>query len=296
VKTVLVTGAGGFVGRALVPFLKGKGCTVRALERGPGLENRDWAKDLEGVEAVVHLAGRAHRMDEDPSSSADAYARDNVLATRALAEGCAKAGVKPVVFASTVKVIGEFTTPGAPFTEATRCLAQDAYGVSKAAAEDELLRRLPSATVLRLPLVYGPGMKGNMAALWKAVGRGLPLPLAGIDNLRSLLYVGNLCDAVYTALLCEAARGKTFLLRDGEDLSTTDLARRIGRAQGRTARLVKAPQMALRWAARLSGKGAAAERLLGSLQVDDALFRATTGWKPPYTVDQGLAACAQERR
>lgn len=307
-KRVLVTGGGGFVASWLLPVLVGEGWSVRATMRRAtrgcppagveaafvdDLKRADWESLLADIDAVVHLAGRAHRMGEG-TESAEAYHGDNVGVTEALAREAARRGVQSFVSASSVKAMGEATPLDAPWNEESPCRPIDSYGATKLKAE-EALRAMPGlrATILRLPLVYGPGVKGNMAQLWRLVRAGWPLPLAGVRNKRSLLFVGNLSDAILRCLHCESAQGETFLLRDGEDLSTPELIRRIARAENRPSRLFPVPAGLLRTGASLVGRGASADRLLGSLVVDDSKIRTRAAWLPPFSVDEGLAATAR---
>jgi nucleoside-diphosphate-sugar epimerase len=291
---VLVTGATGFVGRAALAALA-PAMALRAAARdddaalpsgvervavgavGPGT---DWRRALDGVDAVLHLAARVHVMR--PGRDEDALcAAVNAAGTRRLAEAAAAAGVGRFVFLSTLKVLGD-ASPGRPFTEADAPAPVGAYAASKWQAEQALAETPGLAvTILRPPLVYGPGVKGNFGALLRLAGSGLPLPLGAIENRRSLLYVGNLVDAIRAALAAPARPGcRTYLVRDGEDVSTPELLRRLG------ARLLPGPPALL---ARLV-PGGIAERLFGSLQADDARFRRDHGWTAPFSLDQGLAA------
>jgi nucleoside-diphosphate-sugar epimerase len=309
VTRILVTGANGFVGRALVPVLEAAGHTViRAIRRADGDStgtvraapelgpNGDWRALLEDVGAVVHLAARVHVMRDRAIDPLATFRRINVEGTRRLAEDAAAAGVGRLLFVSSVKVMGE-TDLGRPFNEDDPPQPADAYGQSKREAEHAVLdvaaRSRLEAVVLRPPLVYGPGVKGNFAALLGACHRGWPLPLGAVDNRRSLLYVGNLTDAIATAVTHPAAAGRTYFVRDGEDLSTAELARRTATALGRRARLLPVPPALLAFAGRLLGRDAAVRRLLGSLRIDDTRLRNQLDWHPPFTVQQGLANTAE---
>ncbi len=309
-STVLVTGATGFVGRALVPALLGLGHRVISAVRpnhesiGAGTEARmigdigpdtDWRDVLDGVEAVVHLAARVHVMVETSQDPEALYRQTNVEGTRRLAIEAAAAGVKRLVFLSTVKVNGE-QTPGDPFTEADRPRPAGPYARSKWAAE-EALTEVAAKTgieiiILRPPLVYGEGVGGNFLSLLKLCRSAPPLPFSAVENARSLIYLGNLVAAIAAALEHPAAAGKTFLVRDGEDLSTPELIRRTAAALGRPARLFPLPLYFVRLLARITGKSAAIERLLGSLRVDDGKIRRELDWTPPFTVLQGLGRTA----
>jgi nucleoside-diphosphate-sugar epimerase len=282
-----VTGAGGFVGRALCPALRRGSWSVIAAGRretgdiGPAT---DWRPLLDGAEAVIHLAARVHVM-RDAGGDSEAFDRVNHRATARLAAQAAEAGVRRFVFMSSVKVHGDASDR--PLSGAAAPAPCDAYGRSKLAAETALARHAGTMTavMLRPPLVYGPAVKGNFLSLLRAVDRGLPLPLAAVDNRRSLIYLGNLVDAARAAL--EAPPG-VYLPSDGEDVSTPVLIRRVAAALGRPARLFPVPPALLRAVAAAAGKGEAYARLAGSLVVDGAL----PGWRPPCTMAEGLADTA----
>ncbi len=319
---VLVTGANGFIGRALCAHLAARGdevvAAVRDLDRavppigGPMTQsplacaravavgeigaNTIWRPALDGVEAVVHAAAQAHAGARlDPESLARIFAV-NVAGARALAEAASAAGVRRFVFLSTVKVLGETTEGRAPFSESDPLAPDpnDAYARAKAAAEIELAdvaaARGLSTVILRPPLVYGPGARANFAALVRLVQMAPPLPFASIANRRSLLFLGNLVDAIALALDRPGAAGEIFLVRDGEDVSTPELIRKMAVHLHRPARLFPCPSALLRQVARLAGLGAPAGRLLDSLALDDRKIRDRLGWRPPYSLDQGLAA------
>ncbi len=304
---VLVTGASGFVGSALCRVLAAEGFDVVAGVRqgadAAGMETRalgdlgearDLGAALAGVDAVIHLAARAHVMAERAADPLDLYRRVNRDGTRRLAQAAIDAGVKRFVFLSSIKVNGEATS-GAPVTEADRPAPEDAYGTSKWEAEQALAELSAGGgietVVLRAPLVYGPGVKANFLSLVKLCDSALPLPLGGITgNTRSLIYLGNLTDALRSALMQATAAGWTYLVSDGEDVSTTGLVRRIRRALGRPPRLVPVPAFVLRAALTVAGRRSAADRLLGSLAIDGGRIRRELGWSPPYTMDQGLQA------
>lgn len=304
--TVAVTGATGFVGRALCRRLLDDGLRVVALVRAepaavpPGVETRvvgdlaavkDFAPYLQDVDAVAHLAARVHVMNPTPADAA-LFQAVNVTATRRLAEGAADAGVGPLLFLSSIKVNGEGRDT--PYTADDPPAPADPYGRSKAEAEAvlaEVARQKGLAvTIIRPPVVYGPGVKANVAALARLCDSALPLPFGATRNARSLIALDNLVDAVARALMAPQAAGKTYLVRDGEDLSTGELIRRIRGAQGRPARLVPVPQGLMTAGLRLIGRGGLVDRLFGSLTVDDSAIRRDLGWTPPLTVDQGLAA------
>ncbi|MBI4294361.1 MAG: NAD-dependent epimerase/dehydratase family protein [Betaproteobacteria bacterium] len=308
---VLVTGASGFVGARLCAELLARGASVRAPLRRPGalaprtgLETfaiEDLAsspidpKWLAGVDAVMHLAGFAHRFKGDPGADADSIRRINVEATEVLARAAAKARVRRFVYASSIKVNGEDSGTGS-FSAGDTPGPRDEYGRSKLAAET-ILRRLAGEcgmeiVIVRPPLVYGPGVKANFLRLLEAVDRGLPLPLAGLQNRRSLVHVGNLADALIACACRSAAAGKTYLVCDGEDVSTAELISRIAAALGRQARLFPFPLALLRLAARGAGKLPEIERLTGNLVLDGGPIRKDLLWRPPFTLQQGLAETA----
>lgn len=322
IKHVLVTGASGFIGRVLCDALAAAGHTVRVASRGLGepaqdeanrnvasspsaVQSRvavgtigpdtDWSSALEGVDAVVHLAGQTH---VPPNASAEVLAElrsVNVAGTERLARMAATAGVKRLVFVSSIKVSGEQSV-GAPFAETDQPNPHDAYAVSKWEAEN-LLRQIAADTglevvIVRPPLVYGPGVGGNFVRLMEAVARGIPLPLGCVRNARSLVYVGNLANALVVCLAHEAAAGQTFLVSDGTDLSTPELVRKLAHAMNRPARLLPIPAFLIRLAAAMAGRPDAARRLLGSLAVSSGKIREKLGWVPPYTLAQGLEETA----
>lgn len=307
---VLVTGATGFVGRHLVPLLLERGHAVRAAVRRPdglpaGVETAaiagidaytDWSAALDGVEAVVHLAARVHVMRDSAADPLAAFRAVNRDGTARLAESAAAAGVARFVYVSSIKAVCDESRPQ-PVTDATPPDPHSPYGVSKREAELALAevaaRTGMQACVLRPPLVYGPGVGGNFRTLLELVRRGVPLPLGAVDNHRSLLFVGNLADAVERCLTHPGAAGGTFLLHDGDPPSTPTLIREIAGALGVSARLIPMPAGALALAARLAGRSAAWDRVGGTLVVDDRGIRDALGWVPPHGRAQGLRATAE---
>ena len=295
---VVVTGAAGFVGRTLCPMLAAAGHEVSAITRdaipeiGP---DTDWNTALAGAGAVVHLAARVHVTEEPAADPLTAHRRINTLGTRHLAEAALAAGVRRMVFVSTIKVNGE-NTPLEPFRATDVAAPRDPYGISKREAEQALFQvageSAMEAVVLRPPLVYGPGVKGNFLSLLRVCSKAPPLPLARVANRRSLIYVGNLADAILRCLTHPAAAGRTFLVSDGEALSTPELVRRVAAALGRPARLFPVPPALLRLAGRLTGKSSAVERLLDSLAVDDREIRQVLDWNPPFSMSRGLQETA----
>ncbi|MSQ48874.1 MAG: NAD-dependent epimerase/dehydratase family protein [Betaproteobacteria bacterium] len=281
---IVLTGASGFIGSALVPALRTRGHQVVALDRaavGDIAGFTAWPTHLAGADAVVHLAALAHA----PGVDQERLRAVNVDAALALGKAAAAAGVKMLLM-STVKVLGEETTQR-PFDDSSPLALQDAYGRAKAAAETALRAVSGLAlTVLRPPLVYGPGVKANFLALMRAVERGWPLPLSSIKNCRSLVYVGNLAHAVVHCLESPLAVGKTYGVSDGAPLSTPALCRALGSALGRPARLFPLPPALLEIAP-------SAKKLTRSLVVDDSAIRHELGWTPPHTFEEGLRLTAK---
>jgi len=310
-RRILVTGAGGFIGSALVPALSAAGyATRRAVRRLPEQqspegettavgdidETTDWTEALRDIEIVLHLAARTHVLHETASDPLAAYRRVNVKGTRRLATQAAAAGVRRMVFLSSIKVNGERTF-ARPYTEDDTPQPEDAYGTTKWEAE-QTLRAIGRETglevvILRPPLVYGPGVKGNFLRLMKLVSRGSPLPLASVRNQRSMVYVGNVVDAILTCIKAPAAAGRIYLVSDGHDLSTPDLVRALARCLGVAPRLFPFPPSFLMLAASLVGKREEAARVLGSLQVDSSRIQRELGWRPPRMTEDGLAQTAR---
>jgi nucleoside-diphosphate-sugar epimerase len=284
---VLVTGASGFIGRATCLAMEKQSWKVVRATRENGSLERGWP--LQGVDAVVHLAGIAHQLSGQDAEST--YMELNANATERLARAAATAGVRRFVFMSSIKVNGERTPVDRPFRAGDAPRPQDRYARSKWQAEQALARVATETglevAVLRPPLVYGPGVKANFLRLVRLVERRLPLPLGAVDNRRSLLFVGNLADLIVLAASSPKVAGRTLLAADGEDLSTPQLVRELGRALGVSPTLVPVPVGALRIAGTLCGKRAEVERLVDSLAVDIADTRAI-GWQPAMTPRQGI--------
>ncbi len=299
----LVTGATGMVGRVLCELLIARGYGIIPAVRQPaGLSNEvvtgeigpttDWHMALLGCDAVVHLAARVHVMEDTAQNPLALYRATNADATLNLARQAARAGVRRFVFISTIKVNGEGRD--APYRETDVPAPKDAYAISKWEAEQGL-RQIAAETglevaILRPPLVYGPGVKANFRRLLDTVARGWPLPLGAIRNRRSLLYLGNFVDAIRVCVEHPAAAGQTFLLDDGQAVSTPQLVRAVAHALDRPAHLLAVPVKVLEFAGALLGKRAAVARLAGSLWVDSSLIRSRLGWTPPYSMEAGLAA------
>ena len=249
---------------------------------------------LQGVQVVVHLAARVHVMTDQASDPHQEFRRVNVGWTDQLARSAALQGVRRFVYLSSIKVNGEQTV--VPFTEQDPPKPQDPYGVSKWEAE-QALDRVSTSTgmetvVVRSPLVYGPGVRGNFLQLLNILHQGIPLPLANIRNQRSLVYLENLVDAVIRCIQNPRAAGRTYLVRDGEDLSTPELVRRLGAATGSKVCLWPCPTSLLYWLGQVSGKRGMIDRLVGSLQVNSSKIQTELNWHPPFTVDTGLSVTA----
>lgn len=310
--TTLVTGANGFVGSALCARLRKDGAPVRGAVRSsnvrPGgtegvtidglASDTDWSEALKNVEQVVHLAARVHVMNDKSPDPLAEFRRVNVEGTAALARQAAVAGVRCFVFLSSVKVNGEFTEVGKPFTADDVPAPEDPYGVSKLEAE-QLLRQIAGETgmevvIIRPPLVYGPGVKANFESMMRWLARGVPLPLAAVtENRRSLVVLDNLVDLIVTCLNHPAAANQTFLVSDGEDLSTAQLLKRMGAAMGHPARLFYVPPALLKLGATVLNKPGIYQRLCGSLQLDITKTRQLLGWTPTVSVDEGLRRTAE---
>ena len=280
---VIVTGASGFVGRALCSVLVTHGHNTTGLGRGHTGDlgsGPEWPSLIAGAEVVVHLAAIAHTKISDVARARTV----NVDAAVSLGRAAAAAGAR-LIFVSSVRAVGDETSD-APLVEADVTRSKDGYGRLKAEAEAQLqaIRNL-SLTILRPPLVYGPGVGGNFLALMRAVKRGWPLPLANIRNRRNLVYLGNLVDAIACAVENPKSIGKTYFVSDGPSISTPDLVRAIARSLGCPTRLLPCPGMLLDMVPQL-------RRLTRSLEVDDGAIRRELGWYPPYTFEQGLRATA----
>jgi nucleoside-diphosphate-sugar epimerase len=308
---VLVTGASGFIGSALLRRMLGDGWAPRAALRrstsevpagvtivpaAPLETDFDWHPAVAGCEAVVHTAARVHMLSDPSRSPLAEFRRVNVDGAVRLARQAAAAGVRRFVFLSSIKVNGEVTRPGQPFTPEDTPAPLDSYGTSKHEAE-VALRGIGTEmgmeiVIVRPVLVYGPGVKANFRAMLRWLERGRPLPLGAIHNRRSLVGLDNLVDLLTVCVRHPAAANETFLVSDGEDLSTTELLRRAADALGRRARLIPVPEQLLRMTATLAGKGDLARRLLGSLQVDIRKTRTVLGWTPLVSVDAGLRSTA----
>ena len=303
---ILVTGANGFVGKSLCAELSLRGHAVRMASRvavdefanfeqvisgsiGP---DTNWLSALNDLDAVIHLAARVHVMKDTAADPLAEFRKVNVAGTLNLARQAAAMGIKRFVFLSSVKVNGEYTLSGQAFTELDIAAPQDAYGVSKHEAEMGL-RQIALTTgmevvIIRPPLVYGPGVKANFAALMRAVQRGWPFPLGTVHNQRSLVALDNLVDFIVACTVHPHAANQTFLVSDGQDLSAAELVQGLARAASVSAYLLPVPVWVLQAAAALAGKGDAMQRLCGNLQVDTSKARKLLDWMPPVSVNDGL--------
>lgn len=313
-KTFCVTGANGFVGRHLVRLLLENGCRVRAaLRRTPRVGtpeeatkdspllsthivgnidgDTDWTGLLDGVDIVIHLAARVHVMKDTAGDPAAEFRKVNLEGTKRLAEESARAGVKRLVFVSTIKVNGE--GQNAPYSEDSPVAPVDAYAESKAKAE-AALRSIASETgleytTLRPPLVYGPHVGANFLRLLRAMDRRLPLPIGAITAKRSMIHVQNLASALLTCSTHPKATNKTYMVSEGEDISTSDLARRLATLMNRRVFLPPVPVPALRVAGRLLNCDDVIHKLTAPLTVDSSRICKELGWIPPVSLDAGLA-------
>jgi len=304
---ILLTGASGFVGKAVLKTAQQRGIKIRPvyrlndLAKGqpeavllPGMNRAtDWSQALLGVDVVIHAAARSHIMREVTVDNLAEYRIVNVEGTVKLARMAAAAGVRRFVFISSIKVNGEVTEPGRPFTADDPPAPDDAYGLSKAEAEMQLRQVAQEmgmeVTIIRPPLIYGSGVKGNFGTLISLVRRGLPLPLGGVTyNRRSLVGIDNLVDLLLLCAYHPKAANQTFLISDGEDLSTTELLSRIGNALRKPVCLLWVPVGIISFIAGLFGKKVISQRLLCSLQVDIYKTCDLLNWKPSVSVDEGL--------
>ena len=304
---ILVTGATGFAGREVCRQLHDLGHTLIGTTRNQGLRvgpgniqlhyvpefsgDMDWSEAVADVDVVIHLAARVHQMNDRVADPLSEYRRVNVDATKSLAFAAVKAGVQRLVFLSSIKANGE-KTDGNAYSEEDIPTPVDAYGLSKWEAEQALAAIVDSndmeLVIIRSPLVYGPEVGGNFAALAKAVIKKWPLPVGAVINRRSLVYVGNLASAIVTCLDHPNASGETFFVSDGEDLSTGDLVRHMANAAGVKAHIIQCPLWLLHLAGTLIGRRQAIGRITESLQVESTKIRRVLSWSPPYTVREGL--------
>ena len=307
-RRILVTGASGFVGQALVAHLVGLDSNevvammraspanrlagARYVAAGDMTAGRLGAATLEGVEVIVHAAARVHVLNDDKAKSAIEFDRVNVTATLELAHQAVAAGVRRFVFLSSIGVNGVQTDIGKPFTEADPPNPHNPYADSKLKAEQGLLLLSEQSglelVIIRPPLVYGPGVRANFAALMRAVQRGWPLPLACVHNLRSMVAMDNLVSFIATCVDHPRAANTTFLVSDGQDISSPNLVRGLAQALGVAARLVPVPVSALQFVGRALGRGDVIQRVCGNLRVDISKARRVLAWQPPVSMEEGL--------
>lgn len=311
-RSILVTGASGFLGASLVRHLaSSEAFSVRAPVRNPRISfpasvevlpiadldaSTNWQQALPGVEVVVHASARVHVMNEAAQDPLVEFRKVNVEGTLNLARQAAAAGVRRFIFISSIKVNGEGTSPGKPFSAEDAPAPVDPYGISKLEAEQGLYALGASTgmevVIIRPVLVYGPGVKANFLSMMRWLSKGIPLPFGAIHNRRSLVAIDNLISLIVVCIDHPRAANQTFLVGDGEDVSTTDLLRKLASALGKPARLLPIPSGLMQGAAALLGRRNVAQRLFGSLQVDLSKNRALLGWTPPVTLDQGLRLTA----
>lgn len=310
----LITGASGFVGKILCAQLLQQGHELRAANRTAASEcmrmpvnagvmyreivigmidgKTDWSSALAGTDVVIHLAARVHVMRENAVDPLAAFREVNVAGTERLARAAASSGVKRLVYVSSIKVNGE-QTETVPYSEQDVPDPRDPYGISKYEAE-QALHRVALETglevvIVRPPLIYGPGVGGNFLRLLKLMSRGVPLPLASIRNRRSMIYLGNFVDALITCATHPAAAGNTYLVSDDEDISTPLLMRNMANLMGKHGWLWPLSPFFLKLAGKTTGMSGEVERLIGSLQIDSSRIRRELGWRPPYSLQQGLS-------
>lgn len=304
---IAVTGATGFIGRALCRHLQNEGRLVRPIGRNAGEASEvvgvgdigsgtDWTAALAAVDCVVHCAGRAHVLSETAVDPLAQYRRVNVEGTRRLAEQAVAAGVRRFVFLSSIGVLGVHTNGRSPFRHDEPPEPVEPYAVSKLEAERELAsiaaRTGLELVIVRPPLVYGPGVGANFLRLVRLVDSGWPLPFGAIRSQRSLVGIDNLVDFLVRCIDHPAASGETFLLSDGQDIALPELIRKLAHHLGQSARLVPIRHGQLLALARFAGKGGPVERLTSALQVDIEHTRRTLAWQPPMSTDVELAATA----
>jgi nucleoside-diphosphate-sugar epimerase len=311
---ILVTGATGFVGRALVNHLIKTGhkvislsrkqtnllpteveqliCSMESLLDDTQSSRKQLKHQLQNIDVVIHLAARVHMMQEKAVNPLQEFRLVNCDTSLALAKMAAVAGVKRFIFISSIKVNGELTEKNYPFQPNDVFIPVDPYGLSKYEAEQGLLELAQEAdmevVIIRLPLVYGPGVKANFVSMMNWVNKSIPLPFGAIDNQRSLVALDNLVSFIIHCIDHPKAANEIFLISDGEDVSTTELLRKVARAFGKKPRLVPVPVKWMKVIATLLGKEDLANRLFGSLQVDSSKARQLLGWKPVITMDEQL--------
>jgi nucleoside-diphosphate-sugar epimerase len=308
-KKVLITGANGFIGRAISTELVLKGFDVLCAVRRPFLldganilrvsdlaEQSNWSSNLDGVDCIIHTAARVHIMDDTAHNPFEKFHKVNVIGTLNLAQQAASRGVRRFIFLSTLKVNGEYTELGKPFNADATPNPQDDYSLSKHQAEQGLSliaqKTGMEIIIIRPPLVYGAGVKANFASMMNTLQRGIPLPFGAIHNKRSFVYIGNLVSLTVRCIDHPAAANQVFLVSDGYDISTTELLNACATALRVKARLLPVPQSWIEYGARLLGKRKVAQRLCGSLQVDISKTCQDLDWTPPFSLTEGLKVTA----
>ncbi|NOQ13582.1 MAG: NAD-dependent epimerase/dehydratase family protein [Methyloprofundus sp.] len=311
-KKILITGATGFIGKAVLQELLKQKFNVSAAVRklSPALPDAVTQVEigdlsalpenisiLQNIDVVIHIAARAHIMHETQSNPLTEFRKVNTTATLNLARQAAEAGVKRFIFISSIKVNGEKTQPGNPFKAEITMPPSDAYGLSKFEAEHGLMSLAQNTgmevVIIRPPLVYGPGVKANFLSMLKWVDKGVPLPLGAVYNQRSLVALDNLVNFICHCINHPKASNEVFLIADGDDVSTTQLLQKVAQALGKKAVLLPLPTGLMRFAASLIGKQSIASRLFDSLQVDSSKARDLLGWQPVINMDEQLKILAR---
>ncbi|ODN65461.1 UDP-glucose 4-epimerase family protein [Methylophaga muralis] len=315
---IFVTGATGFVGKALVTQFVAEGHHVVAAVReyskvlptkveqkrvgdfGFLSESNTIINALDNIDMVIHTAARVHIMKDSSADPIEEFRKINVYATVELAQQAARAGVKRFIYLSSVKVNGESTDNRRPFSETDDPAPEDAYGQSKLEAEKLLLDLAKTTSmevvIIRPPLIYGPGVKANFASMIKIINKGIPLPFGAISNQRSMLAIDNLVSFIRLCMTHPAATNQVFLIADGEDVSTTTLLRLLAEGYMRPPRLIPVPLSWMNFFAKLIGKQMITDRLFGNLQIDTSKARELLGWKPVITMKQQLNKMAKLNR
>jgi len=308
---ILITGGTGFVGKALVDYLLNEQIKIclavrKRVKSLPDIASQvelsnmsptfNWSRALHSVSTIIHLAARVHIMNDNDDNPLAEFRKVNTEVTLNLARQAADAGVKRFVFISSVKVNGEATMLGSHFRPEDRFIPDDPYGLSKYEAEQGLLAIAKETgmevVIIRPPLVYGPQVRANFASMMRWVNKGTPLPFGAIKNKRSLVAIDNLVSFINHCIEHPKAANEVFLISDGEDVSTTELLKKVSRSFGRKSRLIPVPVWLMTAAAKMIGKGDVANRLFGSLQVDSSKARDLLGWKPVITMDEQLKKTA----
>tara|TARA_B110000967_G_scaffold209492_1_gene265914 strand:+ start:1350 stop:2297 length:948 start_codon:yes stop_codon:yes gene_type:complete len=314
-KKILVTGALGFIGQSLCKTLSKSGKSVRGIIRSqnsfsknPDIEyvsvgdivhKKDWKNMLVDIDCIIHCAGRAHIMSETKSDTLKIYRSVNVDVTKRLAEQAAAAGVRRLIFLSSIGVLGLDTNNRKSFLQSDEINPIENYAISKYEAEQALLqisdKTAIETIIIRSPLVYGPSAPGNLARLIKLVSSNIPLPFSRINNKRSMVGIDNLVDLLIRCIDHPDSAGKTFLISDGEDLSTPDLINHIASSMGHKAYLFPVPMFLLKFVSRILGKQREIDRLVGSLKIDSNYTRETLNWMPPVSVTEGIRRMVQDK-